>query len=166
VRRAAAAWSAFDLCPKRKARLAPPQDADAACGSETPGIETQESVMVCLTINLSGASRRAALWKRQVGRCALVALSLLPLAAARANEALAKKYSCAACHQANQKLVGPAWKDVAAKYGNGAMTPEQLAASIKKGSSGKWGGMAMPPQGQVPEADLKALSGWILGGGK
>jgi cytochrome c len=85
---------------------------------------------------------------------------------ANASEALAKKYACAACHQAERKVVGPAWKEVASKYGGGSVTPEQLAASIKKGSSGKWGTMAMPPQAQVSDADLLILSTWVLGGGK
>lgn len=85
---------------------------------------------------------------------------------ADASEALAKKYACAACHQAERKVVGPAWKDVASKYGGGSVTPEQLAASIKKGSSGKWGSMAMPAQGQVSDADLLVLASWVLGGGK
>jgi cytochrome c len=107
------------------------------------------------------------------GRCrstvhalALVAALLSLANSVEASDALARKYACAACHQAQQKIVGPAWKDVAAKYGDGSVSPAQLVASIRKGSSGKWGPMAMPPQGQVPDADLQTLAAWILGGGQ
>lgn len=101
-----------------------------------------------------------------VSQMAVAAVLSGTVLVAGANEALAKKYACAACHQADRKVVGPAWKDVASKYGGGTVTPEQLAASIKKGSSGKWGSMAMPPQAQVSDTDLLVLSTWVLGGGK
>jgi cytochrome c len=83
-----------------------------------------------------------------------------------ASDALAKKHACVACHQIDRKLVGPPWKDIAAKYADGSVTPDQLAATLKKGSSGKWGSMPMPPQPQVPDADLQQLAVWALGGGK
>jgi cytochrome c len=83
-----------------------------------------------------------------------------------ANEALAKKYACAACHQADRKVIGPSWKDIATRYADGSMTPAQLAVFIKKGSAGKWGSMAMPAQGQLPEADALALATWVLRGAK
>lgn len=86
--------------------------------------------------------------------------------AAHANEALAKKYTCAACHQTDHKLVGPAWKEVAAKYADGSVTAAQLAVVIKKGSSGKWGSVAMPAQSQLPDADAQTLAAWVLRGAK
>jgi len=92
-----------------------------------------------------------------------VSLGLLS-PSAHASEALAKKYACVACHQADKKLVGPAWKDIAAKY-KGKLDADALAASIKKGSSGKWGAVPMPAQGHVPDADLGALATWILQSG-
>lgn len=85
---------------------------------------------------------------------------------AGASQALAQKYSCVACHQPATKVVGPSWKDIGAKYGDGKGTAAQLAASIKSGSSGKWGAMPMPPQPQVPDADLQALAQWLLDGAK
>jgi cytochrome c len=98
---------------------------------------------------------------------------LIPLAlvlgapvGAHASEALAKKYACTACHQAAVKVVGPAWKDIAAKYADGSVTAVQLAATVKKGSAGKWGAMAMPAQSQVPDADAQSLATWILQGAK
>ncbi|KQW65077.1 cytochrome C [Variovorax sp. Root411] len=83
-----------------------------------------------------------------------------------ASTALAQKYSCVACHQPATKVVGPSWKDIGAKYGDGKGTAAQLAASIKAGSSGKWGSMPMPPQAQVPDADLQSLAQWLLDGAK
>jgi cytochrome c len=66
----------------------------------------------------------------------LLALVLGAPVGAHASEALAKKYACTACHQAAVKVVGPAWKDIAAKYADGSVTAAQLAATVKKGSSG------------------------------
>lgn len=85
---------------------------------------------------------------------------------AAASQALAQKYACVACHQPAVKVVGPSWKDVGARYGDGKGTAAQLAASIKAGSSGKWGPMPMPAQAQVPEADLQALAQWLLDGAR
>lgn len=85
---------------------------------------------------------------------------------ASANQALAQKYACVACHQAAVKVVGPSWKEIGARYGEGKGTAAQLATNIKSGSSGKWGPMPMPAQAQVPDADLQALAQWVLDGAK
>ncbi|HEY5896844.1 MAG TPA: c-type cytochrome [Burkholderiales bacterium] len=79
-----------------------------------------------------------------------------------ANEALAKKHNCLACHAVDKKLVGPAYKDVAAKYRNDAGAEAKLADKVKKGGQGVWGQVPMPPNAQVPDADVKALVKWIL----
>jgi cytochrome c len=88
----------------------------------------------------------------------LVAVS----APARANEALAKKHNCLACHAADKKLVGPSYKDVAAKYRNDAAAEAKLFEKVKKGGQGVWGQVPMPPNAQVPDADVKALVKWVL----
>jgi len=85
---------------------------------------------------------------------------------AYANSALAGKYGCLGCHAAATKLVGPAYQDVAAKYSGDTGAVDMLVKSIRNGGSGKWGDMAMPPQAKVPEADLKRLATWILGGAR
>ncbi len=85
---------------------------------------------------------------------------------ATANQALVQKNACIACHQPATRVVGPSWKEVTEKYSDGRITAEQLAASIKGGSSGKWGAMPMPPQAQVSEADLKTIAQWLLDGAK
>jgi cytochrome c len=97
---------------------------------------------------------------------AVIALAAASIGPARASDALARKHACAACHQPDRKLVGPSWKDVATKYGEGRLGAQELAASIKKGGTGKWGPIPMPPQGHVPDADLQALAIWALGGEK
>ena len=74
---------------------------------------------------------------------------------------LLAKYGCQACHSADKKLVGPAYKDVGAKYAGDAGAPAKLAQKIKSGGSGVWGAIPMPPN-NMPDADLKTLVAWIL----
>ena len=81
---------------------------------------------------------------------------------AQANEALAKKHNCLACHTVDKKLVGPAYKEVAKKYKGQKDAAAVLEASVKKGSSGKWGPVPMPSNATVPDADVKKLVAWIL----
>lgn len=76
--------------------------------------------------------------------------------------ALAKKSNCLACHAIDKKVVGPAWKDVAAKYRGDAGAEERLANVIAKGGRGNWGGMAMPANPQVSEADRRSLARFVL----
>jgi cytochrome c len=81
---------------------------------------------------------------------------------ASANEALAKKHACFACHAVDKKLVGPAYKDVAAKYRNDKQAEARLVEKVKKGGTGVWGQVPMPPNAAVPDADVRALVKWIL----
>ena len=78
-----------------------------------------------------------------------------------ADEALAKKHNCTACHAIDKKLVGPAYKDVAAKY-KGQDVAAKLEDKVKKGGSGVWGPIPMPPNAAVPDADIKKLVDWVL----
>lgn len=98
--------------------------------------------------------------KRLVIAVAVVALAgTLP---ALANEQLAKKHACFACHSVDKKLVGPAYKEVAAKYRGVKGAEAKLVAKVKKGGVGVWGATMMPPNAAVPDADLHALVKWIL----
>ena len=81
---------------------------------------------------------------------------------AAASEELAKKHACFACHAVDKKMVGPAYKDVAAKYRADKDAPKKLAEKVKKGSQGVWGNVPMPPNTTVPDADVNALVKWIL----
>lgn len=94
---------------------------------------------------------------------AVAAAAVVLAAPARADdaEALAKKYNCLACHQTDKKLVGPAYKDIAKKY-KGQDMKAKLAEKVKKGGSGVWGPIPMPPNPAVPDKDIKELVEWIL----
>jgi cytochrome c len=75
---------------------------------------------------------------------------------------LAKKNGCLVCHAIDKKVVGPAWKDVAAKYRGDAGAEARLMDKIAKGGSGVWGGIAMPPNAKLGEADRQALARFVL----
>lgn len=81
---------------------------------------------------------------------------------AKAAEALAQKSNCLACHAVDKKLVGPAYKDIAAKYKGDKGAEAKLIEKVKKGGSGAWGTIPMPPNPQVKDPDLKTLVEWIL----
>ena len=74
---------------------------------------------------------------------------------------LLTKYNCQACHTVDKKLVGPSYKEVAAKYAGDAAAPAKLEQKVKNGGTGVWGAIPMPPN-NVPDADLKTLVAWIL----
>jgi cytochrome c len=95
---------------------------------------------------------------------ALVAISLAP--AAQASEALASKAGCMACHAKDKKLVGPAFKDVGAKYKDQKDADAKLFDKVRKGGAGNWGTIPMSPNApdKISDADLKTVITWILKG--
>ena len=95
---------------------------------------------------------------------ALFALAALAAASAPAlaDQALATAKNCMACHAADKKLVGPAYKEVAAKYAGQKDAVDKLAVKILKGGSGVWGPVPMPANAQVSEADAKKLAAWVM----
>jgi cytochrome c len=86
-------------------------------------------------------------------------LSAFPVVA---SDELAKKHACFACHTVDKKMVGPSYRDVAAKYSNDKAAAAKLADKVKNGSQGVWGTVPMPPNTTVPDADINALVKWIL----
>jgi cytochrome c len=92
----------------------------------------------------------------------LVTAAGLAATPALANEELAKKNACTACHAIDKKLVGPAYKDVAAKYKGDKGAEAKLIEKVKKGGSGVWGQVPMPPNTNVKDEDVKTLVKWIL----
>jgi cytochrome c len=82
--------------------------------------------------------------------------------AADAGEDLLKKSGCTACHANDKKLVGPAYKDVAAKYKSDAGAAAKLMEKVKKGGSGVWGPIPMPPNAALKDDDLKVMLTYIL----
>ena len=92
--------------------------------------------------------------------CALLGVPAVGMAATDAAP-LAAKYNCTACHTADKKIVGPPYKEVAAKYAGDSGAAAKLQQKVKNGGSGVWGAIPMPPN-NVPDADLKTLVEWIL----
>jgi cytochrome c len=82
--------------------------------------------------------------------------------AAFAQTELAQKKNCLACHAVDKKVLGPAYKDVAAKYAGQKDAVDKLAVKVLKGGSGVWGNIPMPANPQVSEAEAKQLVQWIL----
>ncbi len=91
-------------------------------------------------------------------------LTLAALAAgpAFANADLAQKKTCMACHSVDKKLVGPSYKDVAAKYAGQKDAAAKMAEKIQKGGTGAWGQVPMPANPQVSAAEAKTLADWVL----
>lgn len=92
---------------------------------------------------------------------AALCLSAAPL---QASEAIVKKARCVACHVVDAKRVGPAYRDVAAKYRNNAKAPAMLFEKVRQGGSGNWGDIPMMPHeaDKISDDDLKAAIQWIL----
>ena len=95
---------------------------------------------------------------------ALIVLAFATTAAAPvlADQALATAKNCIACHAVDKKLLGPSYKDVAAKYANDKSAVDKLATKILKGGAGVWGPVPMPANAQVNEAEAKKLAAWVL----
>jgi len=100
-----------------------------------------------------------------IGRtgCLLVSVALMAGAAsALASEDLAKKSGCLTCHAIDKKVIGPSYKEIAARYRGDAAAEARLIEKLKKGGAGIWGEIFMPPMQTVPEDDIKILVKWIL----
>jgi cytochrome c len=92
----------------------------------------------------------------------MVAISAFATQSAMANADLAKAKNCMACHAVANKVVGPAYKDVAAKYAGQKDAEDKLVQKVLKGGSGVWGAIPMPANPQVSEAEAHTLVKWVL----
>lgn len=92
----------------------------------------------------------------------ILSLALVAAPAAFASQELAQKKNCMACHAMDKKLVGPAYKDVAAKYAKDKDAYKKLAEKIIKGGAGVWGPVPMPANTQVSPAEAETLAKWVL----
>lgn len=93
---------------------------------------------------------------------ALIALfAIAAVSPAFANADLAAKKNCLACHATDKKLVGPAYKEVAAKYAGQKDAAAKLADKIQKGGVGVWGQVPMPANPVTPD-EAKQLATWVL----
>ena len=97
---------------------------------------------------------------KKLALATIVAAAVTP--AAFANPALAEKKNCLACHSVDKKVVGPSYKEVAAKYASDNDAVQKLTQKVVKGGVGVWGQIPMPANPQVSEAEAKQLVQWIL----
>jgi cytochrome c len=96
-----------------------------------------------------------------LGAVAAVGALSISLPAAASPE-LAKKHNCLVCHAPDKKVVGPSYKEVAAKYRGDPAAEAKLVDKVKKGGVGVWGQVPMPPNATVPDPEVRALVKWIL----
>jgi cytochrome c len=94
---------------------------------------------------------------------ALFAAGLVLAGPAAADLKLAQKEGCLGCHTVDKKLVGPAWKDVSAKYKGDAGAEAWLLKKVRAGGKGNWGDIVQPPNTTTSDADLKILVKFVLG---
>jgi cytochrome c len=101
---------------------------------------------------------------KSIATAVLAAASLAVASSALADqlEDMMKKNGCNACHSEDKKIIGPSYKDVAAKYKGDAGAVAKLTEKVKKGGTGVWGPEPMPPNTQVPDADVKKMVELIL----
>jgi cytochrome c len=102
---------------------------------------------------------------RLIAISAVAALLSAFQAPAFADAALAQAKNCMACHAVDKKMVGPSYKDVAAKYAGNKDAAAMLAEKIQKGSTpgkGNWGAVPMPANPQVSEAEAQKLAAWVV----
>lgn len=93
---------------------------------------------------------------------ALIALGTVTAGNVAASEKLAQANGCMTCHAVDRKVVGPSYKDVAAKYRKNKAAEANLVKKVKAGGSGVWGTTPMPPNAHVKEDNIKSIVHWIL----
>ena len=100
--------------------------------------------------------------KHTLSAVALLVAVFAATTPAMADMQLATSKNCLACHAVANKLVGPSFKDIAAKYAGQDGAPEKLANKVMKGGGGVWGVVPMPANTQVSPAEAQKLVAWIL----
>ena len=100
-----------------------------------------------------------------VGTIGMLCLSSVVLAQTVSMEegtALAKSSACLACHQVDNRRVGPSFKQISERYADQPDAVQVIVTSIQKGGRGKWGAIPMPAQSQVSSDNARKLAEWIL----
>ena len=108
------------------------------------------------------AKPAAAAGASAAGAAVATAPAASPTVDAVAAQVLATKHACMTCHKVDAKLIGPGFKEVAAKYKGDKTAEAKLVSKVKQGGSGAWGSIPMPPHPQVPDADIKTVVQWVL----
>ena len=99
--------------------------------------------------------------KRVFAACAMAA-ALTVAGAAQANEKLAQSSGCMTCHGVDKKIIGPSYKEIAAKYRNDKGAEAALIKKVQAGGKGVWGDTPMPPNAHLKDDDIKTLVVWVL----
>lgn len=103
-----------------------------------------------------------ATWLGMAAAAAVLVSGYANAADEAAMKALAQKSACMSCHGMDKKIVGPGYKEVAAKYKGDKGAEAKLIAKVKAGGKGVWGEIPMPPNAAVKDEDIKSLVNWIL----
>jgi cytochrome c len=130
------------------------------CGRAVASTKLPKMALLQIVTQAFRAQRKELMKSLLILATALGALASSAPALASAD--LAQKKNCMACHAADKKLIGPAYKDVAAKYAGQKDAAGMLAQKILKGGSGVWGAVPMPANPQVNDAEAKQLAAWVL----
>lgn len=83
-----------------------------------------------------------------------------------ASREIASKNACMGCHAIERKVVGPSYKDIAAKYKGQPDAVDKLVKKVRVGGGGVWGAVPMPGNSRISDADSKTVIVWILDGAK
>lgn len=136
----------------------------------TFGKLTLAGAIALLSISQAVAEDRPDVLERiaPIGKVTIVdpaAAAAAPAAAPAADDphALAQASGCLGCHQVDTKVVGPAYKDIAAKYKGDAGALDMLMKKVMDGGSGTWGQVPMPPNAHVGEEKIRTIVTWVLG---
>jgi cytochrome c len=151
-----------------------PDTANVACMKNCGGEVRLSSEMPAYALDLHGnlADQRRAMGAIEgVNTAAAGTAAARPAAKPAAGGDLAKRFGCTACHAVDTKLVGPAFREIAARYGRDARpaVPDaeaRLIAKLKAGGAGSWGDIPMPGQPQVGAADARTIVQWVLAGAR
>ncbi len=92
----------------------------------------------------------------------LAAIGILVAGNTAASEKIAQSSGCMTCHAIDRKVIGPSYKEIAAKYRNDKAAEASLVKKVKAGGAGVWGAIPMPPNAHVKDDDIKAVVQWML----
>lgn len=140
----------------QRVTLRPPPTGQVNPGRHQPLESPGAFFVVRLLLSLG-----ALLMNKSLIVAAVLGLSLSS-GAALASADLAKAKNCLACHAADKKVVGPSYKDVAAKYASDKDAVAKLAKKIREGGVGNWGQIPMPANPQVSDAEAQTLAKWVM----
>jgi cytochrome c len=122
---------------------------------------------ILLTADCFGYNRRCSRTALQgvIMKFAIVAMAAVGVLAtgnAAANEKLAQSSGCMTCHAIDKKVIGPSFKEIAAKYRSDKNAEANMVKKVKAGGAGVWGSTPMPPNAHVKDDDIKAIVQWAL----